>query len=183
MVTQEHVNRLHKIIHYTFNKFISEEEAMMYSLKLLDDVSNDNRKKADQLTKDFQRLAKTDITNQTHQTEWVVLRSLYYKVLKDFNNMNDQRISDYLLSIGVDKARSSIFIARTKVDLYYDQFDFFRDAYNLFFHDKEVLTSSKKEVEVVNEAVEEEPKDALEALTKDSCKVIECSDSVTGYAY
>jgi hypothetical protein len=42
MVTQEHVNRLHKIIHYTFNKFISEEEAMMYSLKLLDDVSNDN---------------------------------------------------------------------------------------------------------------------------------------------
>lgn len=168
-----------------------------------------NKKKADQLTKDFQRLAKTDITNQTHQTEWVVLRSLYYKVLKDFNNMNDQRISDYLLSIDVDKARSSIFLARKKVDLYYDQFDFFRDAYNLFFHDKEVLTSSKKEVEVVNEVVEEEPKDALEALirtipshkrdevleivnlrikswewkSKDSCKVIDCSDSVTGYAY
>ena len=169
-----------------------------------------NRKKADQLTKDFQRLAKTDITNQTHQTEWVVLRSLYYKVLKDFNNMNDQRISDYLLSIGVSKDRSSIHIARAKVDLYYDQFDFFRDAYNLFFHDKEVLTSPKKVVEeVVEKVVEKVVEDALEALirtipshkrdevldivnlrikswewkSKDSCKVIECSDSVTGYAY
>lgn len=165
-----------------------------------------NKKKADQLTKDFQILAKTDITNQTNQTEWVVLRSLYYKVLKDFNNMNDQRISDYMLSIGVSKNRSSIHVAREKVDLYYDQFDFFRDAYNLFFHDKEVLTSSKKEVEKV---VEEEPKDALEALirtipshrrdevlemvslrvrswewkSKDSCKVMVCFDGISNYAY
>jgi hypothetical protein len=164
-----------------------------------------NKKKADQLTKDFQILAKTDITNQTNQTEWVVLRSLYYKVLKDFNNMNDQRISDYLLSIDICKDRSSIHVARAKVDLYYDQFDFFRDAYNLFFHDKEVLTSSKKEVEVVNE----EPKDALEALirtipshrrdevlemvdlrikswewkSKDSCKVMVCFDGISNYAY
>jgi hypothetical protein len=164
-----------------------------------------NKKKADQLTKDFQILAKTDITNQTNQTEWVVLRSLYYKVLKDFNNMNDQRISDYLLSIDICKDRSSIHVARAKVDLYYDQFDFFRDAYNLFFKDKEVAKCSKKEVEVVNE----EPKDALEALirtipshrrdevlemvslrikswewkSKDSCKVMVCFDGISNYAY
>ena len=42
MLTQEQSYRLQKIVNYTFNRFITEEESVVYFLKLLDEVANGN---------------------------------------------------------------------------------------------------------------------------------------------
>ena len=42
MLTQEQSYRLQKIVNYTFNRFITEEESVVYFLRLLDDVANGN---------------------------------------------------------------------------------------------------------------------------------------------
>ena len=42
MLTQEQSYKLQKIVNYTFNRFITEEESVVYFLKLLDEVSNGN---------------------------------------------------------------------------------------------------------------------------------------------
>lgn len=40
MITIEQTERLHKIVNYTYNRFISEQEALMYLLKFIDDMQN-----------------------------------------------------------------------------------------------------------------------------------------------
>lgn len=94
-----------------------------------------NEDEADRLTKEYCELVDFDITNKSRKIIFVLKRVLHYQVLHKLNNMNDQNISDYLASRGVNTNRSSIWQSLSKTDHYYSEFEFFRTIYDSYFKD------------------------------------------------
>ena len=94
-----------------------------------------NKNKALELYNDFKQLTKVDVFNNSRETKIMTLRSLFYKVLKDNNFMNDREIAEFFTEMGKKINRSSIYASLTKIEHYYLNFDFFKDIYDLYFYD------------------------------------------------
>ena len=60
--------------------------------------------------------------------------------------MNDRDIEEWFAERGNKRDRSSIYIALTKIRLYYEQFDYFREAYDTLFPNQPIKIKSKKKV-------------------------------------
>ena len=95
-----------------------------------------NKEKADELAQEFMAKTGVDVFLTTRKAEQVFLRTLFYKVLVNYNGMIDQNIEDWYKEHGVPKNRSSIYTALTKIDMYYKLNDKFRDAYDIYFNNK-----------------------------------------------
>ena len=95
-----------------------------------------NKKQAETLAQDFTELHNIDLYATDRKVRNVVLRTLFYKVLIDKNNMNDRNISEFFKSKDTIRGRSSIYHALKKIDIYYETYDYFRKAYELYFDDK-----------------------------------------------
>ena len=128
---------------------------------------------ADELAKDFEALTGIDLNNESRDTPVMTARTLFYKVLKEKNLMNDRMISEWFLERGVAKGRSSITHALSKVGIYYTSYPEFRNIYNCYFNDKskEFLTIEKRQKKVLkdvrlnlNKNVLNKKKDSLDLL-------------------
>tara|TARA_R110000751_G_scaffold110754_1_gene208472 strand:- start:76 stop:615 length:540 start_codon:yes stop_codon:yes gene_type:complete len=104
-----------------------------------------NKDNADELAKDFELLTGINLGNDSRETEIMITRTLFYKVLKDLNFMNDRMISEWFALRGSKKGRSSITHALSKVSVYYKSYANFRTKYNIYFNDKaeEFITLEK----------------------------------------
>ena len=103
-----------------------------------------NKNKAIELYKEFKELTRIDVFIKTRQTKPMALRTLFYKVLRDNNFMNDRDISEFFALNGYKINRSSIYQSLQKIDGYYFNFDFFKDYYDLYFDD---LSNKQKKIE------------------------------------
>ena len=113
-----------------------------------------NKEAADELAIDFELLTGIDINSTSRETKIMYSRTLFYKVLKDVNFMNDRMISDWFKSRGVKRNRASIFQALSKINIYYKSFELFRDYYDVYFKDKakERLTLEEKRKKALKES-------------------------------
>ena len=104
-----------------------------------------NKENADELAKDFELLTGINLGSDSRETEIMITRTLFYKVLKDLNFMNDRMISEWFALRGSKKGRSSITHALSKVSVYYKSYANFRTKYNIYFNDKaeEFITLEK----------------------------------------
>ena len=132
-----------------------------------------NKENADELAKDFELLTGINLCNDSRETEIMITRTLFYKVLKDLNFMNDRMISEWFALRGSKKGRSSITHALTKIGVYYKSYANFRTKYNLYFNDKaeEFLTLEKYQRKAIKEikdnlhtSIKNKDKDGLEIL-------------------
>tara|TARA_R110000803_G_scaffold71257_2_gene134422 strand:+ start:739 stop:1278 length:540 start_codon:yes stop_codon:yes gene_type:complete len=132
-----------------------------------------NKENADELAKDFELLTGINLGSDSRETEIVFTRTLFYKVLKDLNFMNDRMISEWFALRGSKKGRSSITHALTKISIYYKSYANFRTKYNLYFNDKaeEFITLEKSQRKAIKEikdnlhtSIRNKDKDGLEIL-------------------
>ena len=107
-----------------------------------------NKKQAETLAQDFTELHNIDLYSTDRKTRNVVLRTLFYKVLSDGNNMNDREISEFFKSKDTKRERSSIYHALGKIDIYYETYDYFREAYDFLFDDKLEIHNKIKEKQI-----------------------------------
>jgi hypothetical protein len=85
----------------------------------------------------FSEATGFDLRSERRTPRYSYLKSMLYKLFKDYNDMNDRMISEYFRDeIGVSKNRSAIYTALNKVDVYYLNYKEFRDYYDTFFKDK-----------------------------------------------
>jgi hypothetical protein len=94
-----------------------------------------NKDKAIELYNDFKELTKIDVFSRSKETKTMTLRSLFFKILKDNNFMNDREIADFFGEMGDVRNRSSIYHSLTKMEHYYSNFGYFRQIYDLYFYD------------------------------------------------
>jgi len=95
-----------------------------------------NSEEADNILAKYVGLTNMQITSKSKKTKEAYTRALFYKVLMQFNFMNDRQASDYFLDKGAVRNRSSIFHALSKIDMYYTTYKDFRNIYNIYFDDK-----------------------------------------------
>ena len=112
-----------------------------------------NKKIADKLAADFEGLTGMSLNDTSRKVNSVMIRCLFYKVLENFNYMNDRLISEWFETRGVKKNRSSIFISMSNVDKYYKEYPLFRDLYDTYFKDK--LKQRLKNQKAKNKRLEE----------------------------
>tara|TARA_B110000967_G_C18857617_1_gene548137 strand:+ start:973 stop:1524 length:552 start_codon:yes stop_codon:yes gene_type:complete len=85
----------------------------------------------------FSEATGFDLKSNTRTPKYSYLKSLLYKMFKEYNDMNDRMISDYFRdTVGVSKNRSAIYTSLNKIDVYYLNYEEFRDYYDAFFKDK-----------------------------------------------
>ena len=132
-----------------------------------------NKENADELAKDFELLTGINLCNDSRETEIMITRTLFYKVLKDLNFMNDRMISEWFALRGSKKGRSSITHALSKVSVYYKSYANFRTKYNIYFNDKaeEFITLEKSKRKALkdikdnlNTNIANKGKDGLEVI-------------------
>ena len=132
-----------------------------------------NKKQAKELGKEFIELHNVDLYATDRKTRNVVLRTLFYKVLSDGNNMNDREISEFFKSKDTKRQRSSIYHALKKIDIYYETYDYFRKAYDFLFDDKLELHNKIKEKEIrISEKFKKENDKVVPKNDKDELQVI-----------
>ena len=95
-----------------------------------------NKDNADELAKDFEELTGIQLNSDSRETDIMITRTLFYKILKDLNFMNDRMISEWFELRGVNKGRSSITHALHKIGIYYKSYAVFRNRYNIYFNDR-----------------------------------------------
>ena len=95
-----------------------------------------NKAEANKILKKYNSLSGFDPLIKTRETKAVYFRALLYKVLIDFNYMNDRQVTDFFLSKGKKMNRVSILQAVRKIDIYYRDFADFRNLYDVYFADK-----------------------------------------------
>jgi hypothetical protein len=132
-----------------------------------------NKENADELAKDFESLTGINLGSDSRETEIMITRTLFYKVLKDLNFMNDRMISEWFALRGSKKGRSSITHALTKIGVYYKSYANFRTKYNIYFNDKaeEFITLEKSQRKAIKDIkdnlhtnIRNKDKDGLEIL-------------------
>lgn len=127
-----------------------------------------NLESAKELCDIFLNKVNVNIFEKSRETRIVTLRTLFFKILFDLNYMNDRQISDFLKTKGLDMDRSSIYHALKKIDLYYNNYYYFRNAYDIYFDDKK------------EERLKKERKRSLEAIKlKISSNIFEEKDNLT----
>lgn len=95
-----------------------------------------DKERADLLAERFQKLTRVDIDSKSRVVDEATLKALFWKILVDFNYMNDRNISEWYKDRGVSRNRSSIHIAMSKVGLYYSNYKFFRDVYHMYYSEE-----------------------------------------------
>jgi hypothetical protein len=95
-----------------------------------------NITEADKIFNKYNSLSRFDPLIKTRETKAVYFRALLYKVLMDFNYMNDRQVADYFLLKGKKTNRVSILQAVKKTGIYYRDFADFRKLYDVYFGDK-----------------------------------------------
>lgn len=103
-----------------------------------------NSENANYLLKEFKGNFEFDIKSNSRTPKDAYTRCLFYKILKEFNGMNDRMISDFFKAKGSSKNRASIFHSLSKVDVYYTSYKEFRDMYNIYFNDQEEKKQPKR---------------------------------------
>ena len=94
-------------------------------------------KVANMIANYFSEVTEFNLSSESRTPRYSYLKSMLYKLFKDYNDMNDRMISEYFRDeIGVSKNRSAIYTALNKVDVYYLNYKEFRDYYDTFFKDK-----------------------------------------------
>lgn len=91
---------------------------------------------ANRMLKEFESLSGVDPLIYSQKPKDAYFRALLYKVLMDFNYMNDRQIAEFFLTKGITRTRVAVFHAVSKVDIYYLNYSDFRDVYNVYFDDK-----------------------------------------------
>ena len=91
---------------------------------------------ANRMLKEFESLSGVDPLIYSQRPKDAYFRALLYKVLMDFNYMNDRQIAEFFLTKGITRTRVAVFHAVSKVDIYYLNYSDFRDVYNVYFDDK-----------------------------------------------
>ena len=76
-----------------------------------------NKKTADELARDFELLTGIDLNTNSRKTEIMITRTLFYKVLRDVNYMNDRMIAEWFKERGLKRDRSSILQALQKIGI------------------------------------------------------------------
>lgn len=115
---------------------------------------------ANRMLKEFESLSGVDPLIYSQKPKDAYFRALLYKVLMDFNYMNDRQIAEFFLTKGITRTRVAVFHAVSKVDIYYLNYSDFRDVYNVYFDDK---AEESKELE--NKLIEK-AKDASDRAVK-----------------
>ena len=92
---------------------------------------------ANSLAKYYKQLTGIDYKSTRRTPKDAYLRSLFYKILVDLNEMNDRMISEYFEKVyKTHRNRASIYHSLLKIDVYYTNYKEFRDFYDNFFLDK-----------------------------------------------
>lgn len=91
---------------------------------------------ANKILQDFQELSGVDPLILSRKPIDVYFRALLYKVLMDFNYMNDRQIEGFFWTKQVKRTRVAIYHAVSKIDLYYHNYPDFRKVYNVYFDNK-----------------------------------------------
>ena len=91
---------------------------------------------ANKILQDFQELSGVDPLILSQKPIDAYFRALLYKVLMDFNYMNDRQIEDFFWSKRIKRTRVAVYHAIRKIDLYYHNYSDFRNVYNIYFDDK-----------------------------------------------
>tara|TARA_R110002126_G_scaffold40976_1_gene119811 strand:+ start:1533 stop:2114 length:582 start_codon:yes stop_codon:yes gene_type:complete len=91
---------------------------------------------ANKILEDFQKLSGVDPLILSQKPIDAYFRALLYKVLMDFNYMNDRQIEDFFWSKRIKRTRVAVYHAIRKIDLYYHNYSDFRNVYNIYFDDK-----------------------------------------------
>ena len=95
-----------------------------------------SKTEANRMLKEFESLSGVDPLIYSQKPKDAYFRALLYKVLMDFNYMNDRQIAEFFLTKGITRTRVAVFHAVSKVDIYYLNYSDFRDVYNVYFDDK-----------------------------------------------
>ena len=95
-----------------------------------------SKTEANRMLKEFQSLSGVDPLIYSQKPKDAYFRALLYKVLMDFNYMNDRQIAEFFLTKGITRTRVAVFHAVSKVDIYYLNYSDFRDVYDVYFDDK-----------------------------------------------
>ena len=132
-----------------------------------------NKDNADELAKDFEELTGIQLNSDSRETNIMITRTLFYKILKDLNFMNDRMISEWFELRGVNKGRSSITHALHKIGIYYKSYALFRNRYNVYFNDRaeeflSIEQTQKKAIRDIKQnlhtSISNKNKDALDIL-------------------
>ena len=131
-----------------------------------------DKERAGLLAERFQKLTGVDLDSKSRIRKEVTLKALFWKVLTDFNKMNDRNISDWYKERGVSRNRSSIHIAMSKIDVYYCNYKFFREIYDMYYREEPELYKrdyrkravQKEKVTKVLKSYNEHQKDKLNHL-------------------
>ena len=98
-----------------------------------------NEEIANELLDNFIKLTGFDLHSRKRKPEDAYIRCLFYKILKELNEMNDRMIAEFLEAKGRKTNRVSIYQALTKVQTYYTSFKRFRQLYDVYFLDQKEL--------------------------------------------
>ena len=99
-----------------------------------------NEEIANELLDNYIKLTRFDLNSRQRRPEDAYIRCLFYKILKDLNDMNDRMIAEFLGAKGRKTNRVSIYQALTKVETYYASFKRFRQFYDVYFSDQKELS-------------------------------------------
>ena len=98
-----------------------------------------NEEIANELLNNFINLTGFDLQSRKRRPEDAYIRCLFYKILKDLNDMNDRMIAEFFEAKGRKTNRVSVYQALTKVETYYTSFKRFRKFYDVYFSDQKEL--------------------------------------------
>ena len=110
-----------------------------------------NKTESDRLLNEYVNLTGMDYKSTLRNPRDAYLRALFYKVLKDCNDMNDRMVKEFYADKGVKRDRSSIYHSVSKVDIYYLNYKEFRSFYDTFFDDKKQDYLKKKDLKIASE--------------------------------
>lgn len=107
-----------------------------------------NLKEANKILANLVELTDFNIQDNSRKPTQAYLRAILYKNLITFNYMNDRQISNWFKTQGLTKDRVSILHAIKKIDVYFLNYQGFRNVYNTYYDDRieesQVLNSKNK---------------------------------------
>jgi hypothetical protein len=112
------------------------------------DLRDYNLIEANKILADLVELTGFDLQDNSRKPTQAYLRAILYKNLMVYNYMNDRQISNWFEEHNLTKDRVSILHAVKKIDVYYLNYQGFRDIYDKYFQDKikegQILKSRNK---------------------------------------
>jgi len=95
-----------------------------------------NLKEANKILAHLVELTGFNIQDNSRKPTQAYLRAILYKNLITFNYMNDRQISSWFKTQGLTKDRVSILHAIKKIDVYFLNYQGFRNVYNTYYDDR-----------------------------------------------